>query len=63
MLPFKLDMKSRRTGWGKRVNFGLKFSFYNPSYKKKETEWRKHQPTTLKNLKIVLLSFFHPRHR
>jgi hypothetical protein len=56
-------MKSRRTGWGKRVNFGLKFSFYNPSYKKKETEWRKHQPTTLKNLKIVLLSFFHPRHR
>lgn len=30
MLPFKLAMKSRRTGWGGergRVNFGLKFSF------------------------------------
>lgn len=45
-------------GWGGergRVNFGLKFSFNNPSYQKKETDRRKQ--TTLTNFKAVLLIF------
>lgn len=66
MLPFKLAMKSRRTGWGGergRVNFGLKFSFIIQVLKRKKLNGENNNQQHSKISRVFFYLFPNPRHR